>query len=67
MPIMERPNSRARSLHKQILNHAQEFGADVESFELEEKSARETPNLLKNQRSPDKEGSGSLAGFPIGR
>ena len=67
MPIMKRPNSKAERLHAQILQHAQKFGDDLESFELEEVPLNKTSNLLTKQSSKDHEESGSLAGFPVGR
>ncbi len=56
MPIMPRPNSEARKLHKQILLHTQKFGADSESFDVEEISIEEAPNLMnKKTKAPKAE------------
>ncbi len=66
MPIMERPNSKAKNLHKQVILHAQKFGEDLESFDVEEISMEKAPNLLKEKKFRDIGDSGSLVGFQQG-
>lgn len=62
MPIMQRPNSKAKKLHAQIILHTQEFGADSEFFDVEKFSPKKTPNLLKQKKFKDASDSGSFVG-----
>ena len=51
MPIMERPNSKAKKIHRQVILQAQAFGGNSGSLEVEEISTEETPDLLKGQEN----------------
>ena len=51
MPIMERPNSKAKKIHKQVILQAQKYGGTSGSLEVEEISTEETPALLKGQEN----------------
>ncbi len=67
MPIMERPNSKAKRIHKQVILHAQKYGLDSESFEVEEISIDEGPNLLNEKKHKPIGSPGALVGFQQGR
>ncbi len=67
MPIMERPNSKAKRIHRQVILHAQKYGEDSESFDVEEISIDEAPDLLKEKKHRPTGGPGALVGFQQGR
>lgn len=47
MPIMLRPDSQAKAIHKNVIRHSQKYGSDSPLFELESMESAQLEKVEK--------------------